>query len=152
MTQKRISVKKIREIIRFKETNNMSVRKIAGALKISRPLVAQYLNDFKTSGLTSEDTKDMSDKESLALFEKQRNKKCSKYEELSRLFPCFVTELKKHGVTLMTLWNEYQKEHPDGYTYSRFCYHFQICRNASKVTMQGRGHPCRNCFTSRGFS
>ena len=135
MARKRISMKKIREIIRFKETTNMSERKIARALKISRPVVAQYLNDFKTSGLTYEDTKDMPDSEFLALFEKQRNKKCSKYEELSKLFPYFVTELKKPGVTLMVLWNEYQKEHPGGYSYSRFSYHFQVWRNASKVTM-----------------
>jgi len=135
MARKRINMKKIREIIRFKETPDMSERKIARALKVSRPVVAQYLNDFKTSGLTYEETKDMPDSEFLALFEKQRNKKCSKYEELSKLFPCFAIELKKTGVTLMTMWNEYQKEHPDGYSYSRFCYHFQVWRNASKITM-----------------
>jgi transposase len=35
----------------------------------------------------------------------------------------------------MILWNEYQKKHPDCYSYSQFCYHFQVWRNASKVTM-----------------
>ena len=135
MARKRISMKKIREIIRFKETTNMSERKIARALKISRPVVAQYLNDFKASGLTYEETKDMPDSRFIALFEKQRSKKCSKYEELSELFPYFATELKKTGVTLMTLWNEYQKEHPVGYGYSQFCYHFQVWRSASKITM-----------------
>jgi len=105
-------MKKIREIIRFKETTDMSVRKIALALKISRPVVAQYIKDFKTSGLAYEEIKSMPDSEFLALFEKQRNKRCSKHEKLSKLFPHFVTELKRTGVTLMTLWNEYQKEHP----------------------------------------
>jgi DNA transposition AAA+ family ATPase len=37
MARKRINMKKIREIIRFKETTDMSDRKIARALKISRP-------------------------------------------------------------------------------------------------------------------
>lgn len=128
-------MKKIREIIRFKETTNMSDRKIARALNISRPVVAQYLKDFNASGLTYEETKDIPDSRFLALFEKQRNKRCSKYEDISKLFPYFVMELKKTGVTLMILWNEYQKEHPDGYSYSQFCYHFQVWRNASKVTM-----------------
>jgi Mn-dependent DtxR family transcriptional regulator len=40
MARKRIGMKKIREIIRFKETTNISVRKIARALNISRPVVA----------------------------------------------------------------------------------------------------------------
>ncbi|MEA3428928.1 MAG: IS21 family transposase [Thermodesulfobacteriota bacterium] len=135
MARKRINMKKIREIIRFKETSDMSDRKIARALNISRPVVAQYIKDFKASGLAYEEIKSMPDSEFLALFEQQRNKRCSKYEKLSKLFPHFVTELKRTGVTLMTLWNEYQKEHPDRYSYSQFCYHFQVWRNASKVTM-----------------
>ena len=135
MPRKRINMKKIREIVRFKETTNMSDRKIARALNISRPVVAQYLKDFNASGLTYEETKDIPDSRFLALFEKQRNKRCSKYEDISKLFPYFVMELKKTGVTLMILWNEYRQEHPDGYSYSQFCYHFQVWRNASKVTM-----------------
>ena len=135
MARKRINMKKIREIIRFSETTDMSERKIARALNISRPVVAQYIKDFKASGLTYEQIKGMADSQFLALFEKQKNKKCSKYEELSQQFPHITTELLKTGVTLMTLWNEYQREHPDGYSYSQFCYHFQVWRNASKITM-----------------
>ncbi len=135
MARKRINMKKIREIIRFSETSDMSNRKIARALNVSRPVVAQYIKDFKATGLAYEEIEVMPDSQFLALFEKQRNKKCSKYEDISEQFPYLVTELKKTGVTLMTLWNEYQKEHPDGYSYSQFCYHFQVWRNASKVTM-----------------
>ena len=135
MARKRINVKKIREILRFKETSDMSDRKIARALNISRPVVAQYVSDFRATGLTYQDIKEMPDSQFLALFEKQRSQKSSKYEQISELFPYFVTELKRTGVTLMILWEEYRIEHPDGYSYSQFCYHFQVWRNASKVTM-----------------
>ena len=30
-------------------------------------------------------------------------------------------ELKKPGVTLVLLWQEYRAAHPDGYAYSQFC-------------------------------
>src|ERR1700734_846959 len=30
-------------------------------------------------------------------------------------------ELKRPGVTMMILWEEYRDVHPDGYGYSRFC-------------------------------
>nr|WP_261334118.1 IS21 family transposase [Rhizobium leguminosarum] len=33
----------------------------------------------------------------------------------------FAIELKKPGVTLLILWEEYRAAHPDGYGYSRFC-------------------------------
>lgn len=135
MARKRITMKKIREIIRFKETTDMSDRKIARALNVSRPVVAQYIKDFTASGLTCAEISTMPDSQLLALFEKHTAKTCTRYEELAALFPYFVTELKKTGVTLMTLWNEYQKAHPGGYRYSQFCHHFQVWRTASHVTM-----------------
>ena len=109
MARKRINVKKIREIIRFRKTHDMSDRKIARALNISRPVVAQYIKEFNATGLAYQDIKEMPDSQFLALFEKQRSQKSSKYEEISELFPYFVTELKRTGVTLMLLWEEYQK-------------------------------------------
>ena len=33
-------------------------------------------------------------------------------------------EMKKKGVTLQLLWHEYREANPDGYQYSRFCYHY----------------------------
>jgi transposase len=39
------------------------------------------------------------------------------------------------GVTLQHLWQEYRDEHLDGYSYSQFCYHFQLWRSASELTM-----------------
>jgi transposase len=135
MPRKRISMKKIRDIIRLKETSDLSERKIAKALNISRPVVSQYISDFRSCGLTYEQAKTFPDSQLLDLFEKRKSKKSVKYEELIERFPRFIQELKKTGVTLMTLWNEYQQENPEGYSYSQFCYHFQVWRNASKLTM-----------------
>ena len=134
MARKRIRMKKIRDIIRLKETCDLSDRKISRALGISRPVVGQYISDFRSSGLTYEQTKTMPDSQLLSLFEKRKSRN-GRYETLVEKFPGYVQELKKTGVTLMTLWNEYQKDHPDGYSYSQFCYHFQVWRNASKLTM-----------------
>jgi transposase len=36
-------------------------------------------------------------------------------------WPCVHRELRRKGVTLMLLWEEYRADHPDGYGYSRFC-------------------------------
>ena len=68
MARKRINVKKIREIIRFRKAHDMSDRKIARVLNISRPVVAQYIKEFTATGLTYEDIKDMPDSQFLALF------------------------------------------------------------------------------------
>ena len=47
MARKRIGMKKIREVIRLKSTTEMSDRKIARALNISRFAMAKYWKGFK---------------------------------------------------------------------------------------------------------
>ena len=36
-------------------------------------------------------------------------------------WPALSLELKRPGVNLMVLWEEYHQSHPEGYRYSRFC-------------------------------
>ncbi|KKM83078.1 hypothetical protein LCGC14_1313060 [marine sediment metagenome] len=135
MPRKRTSMKKIRDIIRLKETSDMSERQIAKALNVARTVVARYLNDFYKSGLSYKQIDEMADSELLSILENRKVNKNEQYEKLSTQFPYFVKELKGKGVTLNLLWKEYKKKHPDGYGNSQFCYHFQIWRNASEVTM-----------------
>jgi len=135
MSRKRISVNKIREIIRLDEVCGLSRRQISRAMNVSRPVVSQYLTDFKGTGLSYDDVKDIPDSELLALFEKGRIQKDSRYEYLLSKFDYYLKELKRKGVTLKTLWEEYKKEKSEGYSYSQFCYHFQVWRSAQDVTM-----------------
>jgi len=135
MSRKRISMKKIREIIRLSAEVGMSMRKISRAVKVSRPVVSQYLSDYRKSGLSLERVKRMSDSSLLALFEKRRSKKSGKYRHLVKLFPEYSKELKRVGVTRKHLWEDYIRSFPEGYSYSQFCYHFQVWKDASEVTM-----------------
>jgi len=77
MTKKSVDVKKIREIIRLSETSNIGQRRIARELNIPRLVVAQYLNNLSASGLTYEQTKNMTDGQMLVLFEKRKAKTTS---------------------------------------------------------------------------
>ena len=43
-----------------------------------------------------------------------------------------VKELRRKGVTLQLLWEEYLREHPDGYQNSQFCHHW---RKSAEVGM-----------------
>jgi len=58
---RRKSMKKIREIIRLSCESKLSNRQIASSLKVSRPVVAQYIINFKKAGLTYEDIKNIDD-------------------------------------------------------------------------------------------
>jgi len=59
-----------------------------------------------------------------------------RYELFKNLIPYFVQELKRTGVTRQLLWQEYRQQHPDGYSYTQFCFHIQqrlIAANPSMV-------------------
>jgi transposase len=135
MARKKTSMKKIRDIIRLKETTDMSERQIARALNVARTVVTRYLKDFYKCGLNYEQIAQMADSELLSVLEKPKVKRNEKYEQLAKQFPYFVRELKKKGVTLNYLWKEYKQKYPSGYSNTQFCYHFQMWRNASEVTM-----------------
>jgi transposase len=46
-----------------------------------------------------------------------------------------VRELKRPGVNLLVLWDEYRAIHPEGYAYSRFCQLFREFERRLSPTM-----------------
>ena len=136
MARRRIRVKTIKEVIRYGVTTGLSERAIGRALKVSRTAVAKYLECFRGSGLTWEQAQELPDSELLAVLEGQRVTQTSaRYEQLAERFPTMVKELRRKGVTLQLLWEEYLSEHPDGYQNSQFCHHFHLWRKSAEVSM-----------------
>ncbi|MFV1976892.1 MAG: IS21 family transposase, partial [Candidatus Scalindua sp.] len=54
-------MKKIREIIRLTETSSLSQRQIAKAIQVSRPVVSETIQKYKTTGLSFKEFKETSD-------------------------------------------------------------------------------------------
>ena len=144
MVNRRIRMGKIKEIIRLYEAG-LSIRKIAQALVISRPVVSQYIIDYRSSGLKYKNIANISDTKLLELLGKKK-KESQKYRELAVNFDYYTKELKKKGVTLHILWEEYIEKHPDGYKYTQFCYHYQIWRQLDNVTMHIEHKAGDKCF------
>jgi DNA-binding transcriptional regulator LsrR (DeoR family) len=107
MPMRRTSMKKIREIIRLKQECGLSRRKISRAVRISRPVVAQYITDIVSAGLSYDEIKDMPDDDLLEILESDKKSRNERYDKLSKKFEYYVKELKRTGVTLATLFEEY---------------------------------------------
>jgi transposase len=97
--------------------------------------VSQYINYFKATGLSYEATTAMGDDELLQALGKKRKEESEQYRILADKFEYYATEIKRVGVTMRLLWEEYRKEHKNGYSHTQFCYHFQVWRDALDVTM-----------------
>jgi transposase len=136
MAKRKTSMKKIREIVRLSEEAGLSNRKIAQALGISRPVVAQYLCDIRTANLKYSEIKELPDGTLLEIISGNKRENKAKYRKLASKFEYYSKELKRTGVTLQLLWEEYKNSEADGYSYSQFCYHYQIWKEASEISMR----------------
>jgi len=119
MSQERLTVRKIREIIRLKYEAGISNRAIAGACNVSNSTVGEYLRRAEAAGIRWP-LGEMSEDE---LYQKLFGEPVPIAETRSKPLPDWEEvrkELRKKGVTLQLVWMEYIEKHPDGYKHSQF--------------------------------
>lgn len=125
----------IRHILRL-HTQGVGFFEIIRQTSISRTTLRKHINDFKGSGLSFEDINELSDADLEELFQKPEERPVDiVLQKLLELFPTMDRELKRRGVTRMTLWQEYIKNYPDGYGYSRFNRYFKKWKEQAKPVM-----------------
>jgi transposase len=120
MSQERLTMRKIREVLRLKWECGLTNRAIARSCSISHSTVGEYLQRAEAAGLSWPLPVDL-DEDALFQFLFPTPSHPS-----SKIIPCpdwplIHTELRKKSVTLRLLWVEYREAHPDGYGYSQFC-------------------------------
>jgi len=126
MSKGRLPMRKIKEILRLKHENDLSVRKIGICCNLNSSTVSDYLARAKIAGISWPIPYGMDDEilENL-LFPKNVSTRRVVQEPD---FPAIHQELRKKGVTLQLLWMEYKEQNPQGYQYSRFCELYQHWR------------------------
>jgi len=134
MAGKRLSMRKIREILRLRWGEGLSLRQVAMSVGASPSTVHDFecraraarLGWPEAEGLDEEDLEGM-------LFAPEGppgERSGPDFEEVHR-------ELRRKGVTLSLLWHEYKLSHPeDGYQYSRFCELYRRWREKVDVVMR----------------
>ena len=119
MAQKRLSMRKIQEILRLKHESGLSNRAIARACSISKETVKEYLAKASEAGLSWPLGEEMSEEalESLLyppLVQVEGRRRVPDWAEVHQ-------ELKRKGVTRRLLWLEYKENESDSLGYSQFC-------------------------------
>jgi transposase len=114
-----MSMRKTKEVLRMTWSLGLSQRQVARSLSIGLGTVGGYLRRARLAGLSSWEAVEALGEEELEsrLFAAPRpGRGCPEpaWAEVRQ-------ELCKKGVTLSLLWQEYKREHPEGYQYSRFC-------------------------------
>ncbi|WP_456389921.1 IS21 family transposase [Profundibacter sp.] len=116
---KRAPMRKIREALRL-HASGMSTREMASSLSVGRTTLRGYLHRAKIAGLTWPQAGELSDNDlERILFPRTVGDVRGSYPQPDWAY--IHSELRRKGVTLCLLWEEYRSVHPDGYGYSRFC-------------------------------
>jgi transposase len=116
MPATRLSMRKIREVLRLKYARGLSCREIGLACSIGRSTAGEYLQRASEAGITWPIEVDDNRLEQM-LFVSSRPGKTRPVPDWSQV----QIELKRKGVTLALLWQEYKAVHPEGYQYTQFC-------------------------------
>ena len=134
MSQERLPMRKMREVLRLK-AEGLSKRRIAASLGISATAALECLQRARRAGL-SWPLPDGLDDAALELRLYPPAPSSQKVQRPLPDWPSLHRELKRPGVTLLLLWEEYRGGHPDGLGYSRFCEIYQAWKGRLTPTMR----------------
>lgn len=135
MANKTIAMIQIRQILRL-HSQGKSKLQIAILTGVSRNTVKRYLRKFDEGQYSYEAITNLADHELELLFGsiEKISLANAKLQVLLELFPELSKQLKRKGMTLQKLWEQYYQQYPDGYGRSQFCFHFhQYVRGTNPV-------------------
>ena len=138
MSIERVSMKKIRELLRLKFDAKLKHRQIGKALNISAGSVSYYSQAALQAGLSWPLPDGLNDAELIKLIEPlAKQLRSQPPKKVTPNWENVQKELSKKYMTLMLLWEDYSQSHPDkSYSYAQFTRRYKAWCKKQKVTMR----------------
>lgn len=130
----RLSMRKIKEVLRL-HAAGCSQRQISQSCGIGRSTVGEYLQRAQAANVSWPLPPDTDEAE----LERRLFPRHAGQPVVDRQAPDWAgvhRELRRPGVTLWLLWQEYKAGHPQGYQYSWFCDHYRAWVGKTDVVMR----------------
>ncbi len=135
MPREPLPMHKIRSVLRLHLEQGLSIRQTASSLGLKRSTVSDYVKRAEAAGLSWPLPSKWGERELHgALFGPPT-------VTASRPLPDFAyihNELRRKGVTLQLLHDEYVAQYADGYRYSQFCEYYRRFRRSLSVCLRQR--------------
>lgn len=129
-------MRKIKDILRLKLDAKLSHEQIAVALRLSKGVVAKYVSRAGAAGLDWADIKDCDESvlEQRLLLSAPLRARSHVQPDYGRVHQ----ELRRKGMTLLLLWEEYQLDHvgEQTYSYSQYCENYRRFARRLKRSMR----------------
>ncbi|MGB5791666.1 IS21 family transposase [Poseidonibacter sp.] len=132
---RRISMSKIKEVLRLKYLNELSNRQIQTITGVSRNSVANFLKIFEQLESKIEEVLELSDKDLEQLFHPVKTT-VSKSKIVHPNWADIKSELSRKGMTRKLLYEEIKQNNPDIYSYSQFNRYFNKYNKSVNPSMR----------------
>jgi hypothetical protein len=120
MPTERLSMRRIRQILQLHFGAQASARVIARELGVARSTVQGYLARVSSAELGWPLPADLADHMLEERLFPPASLKLGVRRYVEPDWAALAREMKRAGVNLIILWEEYQQVHPEGYGYSRY--------------------------------
>jgi transposase len=127
-------MRKLRDVLRLTAAG-MSSRQVAASLTVGATTVIDYLGRARRAGIAWPLPDELTD-EALEASLYPSPPTVAKDQRPLPDWPTVHRELKRPGVTLQLLWEEYRGRQPQGYGYSRFCELYRAWAKRLSPTMR----------------
>ena len=127
-------MRRIRETLRLHLQAGLSYSEIARALKVSKSVAGKYVSLARAAGVDWEAAQALSDQELDARLYRPALPRSS--HQLAPDFALVHQELKRPGVTLQLLWEEYSRSNEQAYKYTSFSVKYRQFAQSLKRSMR----------------
>ena len=125
MPTKRLTMRRIHRLMTLRFGAGATTRAISRELGISHSTVREYLARIAAAGITWPLPAELTDRELEQRLFVNGGVRVGARHHVEPDWAAVARELKRPGVNLMILWEEYRAVHSDGYAYSRYCQLFR---------------------------
>ena len=127
-------MRRIREVLRLHLQAGLSFGDIGRALKISKSVAAKYASLARSAGVDWALVERLTDEQLQARLYRPALRRSS--HQLAPDFALVHQELKRAGVTLQLLWEEYARGNAWAYRYTSFCVKYGLFARSLKRSMR----------------
>lgn len=134
MPRERLSMRKIKEVLRLRWEAGLSHRAIGSSCGIGCATAREYIIRAQAAGLCWPLPEELGEAELEQLLFPPPSSSDAKRPEPD--WDQVHQELRRKGVTLGLLWQEYKAVHPNGYQYSQFCNRYRAWSGTLDLPMR----------------
>ena len=134
MPTNRVTMRQIRETLRLHLQAGLSYAEVGRVLKISKSAVCKYVSLARAASVGWAQADTLADEELEAKLYRPAVPRSS--HQLAPDFGLVHQELKRPGVTLMLLWEEYARDNALAYKYTSFCVKYREFAKCQQRSMR----------------